>query len=214
MKDVLAEICAKKRAHVARAKAALSEAALLAGLAEAPPLRPFAAALERHLAEGRYGLIAEIKKASPSAGLIRSDFDPPKLARAYEEGGASCLSVLTDTPYFQGSDDDLTEQEQADDHQAQAPTDRRTGPARAADEVQHAVDHHGQNRDLHEIPRAERFVQLRQSMDQETIPRNEWREKTKQLVISRHSPLATHHCYPRVRGGPRARSPRSEMARG
>ena len=108
MKDVLAEICAKKRAHVARAKAALSEAALLAGLAEAPPLRPFAAALDRQLAKGRYGLIAEIKKASPSAGLIRSDFDPPKLAQAYEEGGASCLSVLTDTPYFQGSDDDLS----------------------------------------------------------------------------------------------------------
>ena len=80
MSDVLAEICAEKRAHVARAKAVRSEAALLAGLAEAPPVRPFAAALERHLAEGRYGLIAEIKKASPSAGLIREDFDPPALA--------------------------------------------------------------------------------------------------------------------------------------
>ena len=107
MKDVLAEICAEKRAHVARAKAALPEAALLATLAEAPPLRSFATALERHLAEGRYGLIAEIKKASPSAGLIRSDFDPPGLARAYAAGGASCLSVLTDGPYFQGSGDDL-----------------------------------------------------------------------------------------------------------
>jgi len=107
MRDVLAEICAEKRAHVARAKAVVSEAALLAGLAEAPPLRPFAAALERHLAEGRYGLIAEIKKASPSAGLIRGDFDPAALARAYAAGGASCLSVLTDRPYFQGSDDDL-----------------------------------------------------------------------------------------------------------
>jgi len=107
MRDVLAEICAEKRAHVVRAKAARSEAALLAGLAEAPPLRPFAAALERHLAEGRYGLIAEIKKASPSAGLIRDDFDPSALARAYAAGGASCLSVLTDEPYFQGSDDDL-----------------------------------------------------------------------------------------------------------
>jgi indole-3-glycerol phosphate synthase len=107
MKDVLAEICAEKRAHVARAKAALPEAALLATLAEAPPLRSFATALERHLAEGCYGLIAEIKKASPSAGLIRSDFDPPGLARAYAAGGASCLSVLTDAPYFQGSDEDL-----------------------------------------------------------------------------------------------------------
>jgi indole-3-glycerol phosphate synthase len=107
MNDVLAEICAAKRAHVARAKAALSEAALLARVAEAPPLRPFAAGLERCLAEGRYGLIAEIKKASPSAGLIRADFDPPSLARAYMAGGASCLSVLTDMPYFHGSDEDL-----------------------------------------------------------------------------------------------------------
>src|SRR5467141_771798 len=106
MTDVLADICADKRAHVAQAKAVLSENALLSR-AEAPPLRPFAAALERRLAEGRYGLIAEIKKASPSAGLIRSDFDPSTLARAYEAGGASCLSVLTDAPYFQGSDDDL-----------------------------------------------------------------------------------------------------------
>ena len=107
MSDVLAEICAEKRAHVVRAKAVVSEAALLAGLAEAPPVRPFAAALERHLAKGRYGLITEIKKASPSAGLIRQDFDPPALARAYAAGGAACLSVLTDAPYFQGSEDDL-----------------------------------------------------------------------------------------------------------
>jgi indole-3-glycerol phosphate synthase len=107
MKDVLAEICAEKRAHVARAKRALSENALLAALAEAPPPRPFAAALEQCLAEGRFGLIAEIKKASPSAGLIRADFDASGLARAYAAGGASCLSVLTDAPYFQGSDEDL-----------------------------------------------------------------------------------------------------------
>ena len=107
MSDVLAEICAAKRAHVARAKAAVSEAALLAGLSEAPPRRPFAAALARHLAEERYALIAEIKKASPSAGLIRTDFDPATLARAYEAGGASGLSVLTDAPYFQGINDDL-----------------------------------------------------------------------------------------------------------
>jgi indole-3-glycerol phosphate synthase len=108
MRDVLAEICADKRAHIARAKAVRSEAALLAGISKAPPVRPFAAALERHLSEGRYGLIAEIKKASPSAGLIRRDFDPQKLAKAYAAGGASCLSVLTDMPYFQGSDADLT----------------------------------------------------------------------------------------------------------
>ena len=107
MTDVLAEICAEKHAHIARAKVVRSEAALLAAISEAPPVRPFAAALERHLAEGRYGLIAEIKKASPSAGLIREDFDPQKLAMAYAAGGAICLSVLTDGPYFQGSDDDL-----------------------------------------------------------------------------------------------------------
>jgi indole-3-glycerol phosphate synthase len=107
MRDVLAEICAEKRVHVARSKAVLSEAALLAELPAAPPVRSFAAALQSHLAEGRYGLITEIKKASPSAGLIRSDFDPAGLARAYELGGASCLSVLTDQPYFQGSDGDL-----------------------------------------------------------------------------------------------------------
>jgi indole-3-glycerol phosphate synthase len=107
MTDVLAEICAEKHAHIARAKVVRSEAALLAAISEVPPVRPFAAALERHLAEGRYGLIAEIKKASPSAGLIREDFDPQKLAMAYAAGGAICLSVLTDGPYFQGSDDDL-----------------------------------------------------------------------------------------------------------
>jgi molybdenum cofactor biosynthesis protein MoaC len=107
MRDVLAEICTAKRAHVAQAKAVLSENALLARLADAPPPRAFVAALERHLAEGRYGLIAEIKKASPSAGVIRSDFNPSRLALAYAAGGASCLSVLTDAPYFQGSDDDL-----------------------------------------------------------------------------------------------------------
>src|SRR5712691_6421548 len=107
MADVLAEICAEKRAHVARRKAARPEPALRALLAEAPPVRPFAAALEHQLSRGSYGLIAEIKKASPSRGLIRADFDPSALARAYEVGGATCLSVLTDTAYFQGGDDDL-----------------------------------------------------------------------------------------------------------
>ena len=107
MADVLAEICARKREHVARSKAARPEAALRSMAAGAPAVRPFAAALERQVAQGRYGLIAEIKKASPSRGLIRADFDPASLAQAYESGGATGLSVLTDAPYFQGSDDDL-----------------------------------------------------------------------------------------------------------
>lgn len=108
MADVLAEICARKREHVAARKAAVPESRLRAAAAEAPAVRPFAAALERAVMLGRYGLITEIKKASPSRGLIRADFAPAALARAYEAGGATCLSVLTDTPYFQGSDDDLT----------------------------------------------------------------------------------------------------------
>jgi indole-3-glycerol phosphate synthase len=106
MKDVLAEICAAKREHVREAQRSRPLARLEAELPVEPP-RGFAAALRASRAEGRHALIAEIKKASPSKGLIRADFDPFTLARAYEAGGAACLSVLTDEPYFQGRDEYL-----------------------------------------------------------------------------------------------------------
>jgi indole-3-glycerol phosphate synthase len=105
--NVLTEICDRKREHVAERKRAMPEATLLKRLDNDPPPRGFANALASKAAAGRYGLIAEIKKASPSKGLIRADFDPPSLARAYAAGGATCLSVLTDEPYFQGRDEYL-----------------------------------------------------------------------------------------------------------
>lgn len=104
MTDTLAAILNDKRGHVAACKARVAIAEIEARAAAAPPLRGFAAALRAAAEAGRYGLIAEIKKASPSRGLIRADFDPAVLAEAYAAGGATCLSVLTDVPWFQGDD--------------------------------------------------------------------------------------------------------------
>ena len=105
--DVLARIVGETRAEVTRRRATTTAAHMRDRVAAAGPVRPFGQALKQRCASLGLGLIAEIKQASPSGGVIRSEFDPPALARAYMEGGAACLSVLTDWPHFQGTPADL-----------------------------------------------------------------------------------------------------------
>jgi len=109
MSDILDQICEAKRKHVAACKEGHPATMVEAAAREVSAPRGFVKRLGKAVAGGGYGLVAEIKRASPSKGLIRDDYDPPALARAYAAGGATCLSVLTDAPFFKGNDADLIE---------------------------------------------------------------------------------------------------------
>ena len=107
MQDVLQRILARKQEEVAARREHVSLFELKTRAASMPPLRGFADAIEARIASGQPAVIAEVKKASPSKGVIRAHFDPAAIARSYEAGGAACLSVLTDVDFFQGSDEFL-----------------------------------------------------------------------------------------------------------
>ncbi len=109
MSTILDQINSRKKEEVAERKKQRSEAEILAGLSEVDACRGFERALRNKITDGKAGVIAEIKKASPSKGIIRPDFHPAEIARSYEEGGAACLSVLTDKDFFQGGEDFLVQ---------------------------------------------------------------------------------------------------------
>ncbi|MBN8798558.1 MAG: indole-3-glycerol-phosphate synthase, partial [Stenotrophomonas nitritireducens] len=113
MSDILNTILARKTQEVAERSARMPLAELKARVADAPPVRGFASALQAAIANGDPAVIAEVKKASPSKGVIRADFRPAEIAVSYEFGGASCLSVLTDVDFFQGADAYLQEAREA-----------------------------------------------------------------------------------------------------